>query len=330
MQGTELSGQYQLSTLGEHERAPSHPHWGDDRDTSDVALAHHGAGSGLRRRIRVGGLPAAGSCGRVRLRAADAGGVRLPPARPRRQGYVLAHIGKTCGFSAAQISRLIRQQAETGAVVDRRARNSGRPFEAVYAAADIRLLAKVDMALGGISGLAPCEILRRTRDVHGDACFERLADMSRSHEAALQRQRPRRRQEPPHGAQISGPRSHPVRVARESLSPFLNFHRPRLFATERMDAKGRGAAKCRRDDVLTPLPAPPASLRKAQASPTSRPFGLCSLDRRVRMDKPRRSTQPIAAESDVKSPVHTGETRTRTRMVSPGSLAMRARCVSPA
>ena len=70
------------------------------------------------------------------------------------RGCVRAYIGKACGFSAAQISRLIRQQAETGAVVDRRARNSGRPFETVYAAADIRLLAEVDEAFGGMSGLA--------------------------------------------------------------------------------------------------------------------------------------------------------------------------------
>ena len=97
------------------------------------------------------------------------------------RGCVRAYIGKACGFSAAQISRLIRQQAETGAVVDRRARNSGRPFETVYAAADIRLLAEVDEAFGGMSGLATCEILRRARDVHGDARFERLADVSRSH-----------------------------------------------------------------------------------------------------------------------------------------------------
>ena len=97
------------------------------------------------------------------------------------RGCVRAYIGKACGFSAAQISRLIRQQAETGAVVDRRARNSGRPFETVYTAADIRLLAEVDEAFGGMSGLATCEILRRARDVHGDARFERLADVSRSH-----------------------------------------------------------------------------------------------------------------------------------------------------
>ena len=34
-----------------------------------------------------------------------------------------AYIGKVCEFSPAQISRLLRQQAETGVVEDRRARD---------------------------------------------------------------------------------------------------------------------------------------------------------------------------------------------------------------
>ena len=303
------------------------------------------------------------------------------------RGCVRAYIGKARGFSAAQISRLIRQQAETGAVVDRRARNSGRPFETVYTAADIRLLAEVDEAFGRMSGLATCEILRRARDVHGDARFERLADVSRSHlynlratrtyrtkrttwektrpspvaigvrkapepngrpgflrvdtvhlgdrdgrkgvyvvnvvdevtqyehvgavpaiserfmvpvlEALLRlfpfdvlgfhadngseyvnrrvaallnklrveftKSRPRRSND---NALVEGKNAHvvrrqlghehiPVRFAddmdREDLSPFLNFHRPCLFATERADAKGKVRRTYRREDVLTPL-----------------------------------------------------------------------------
>ena len=43
------------------------------------------------------------------------------------------------------------------------------------------------------------------------------------------------------------------RFAREHLSPFLNFHRPCLFATERVDAKGKVRRTYRRHDVLTPL-----------------------------------------------------------------------------
>ena len=65
--------------------------------------------------------------------------------------------------------------------MDRRARNSGRPFETRYGPADIRLLADIDEAFGQMSGLATCEILRRAFEVHGDARFERLAGISRSH-----------------------------------------------------------------------------------------------------------------------------------------------------
>ena len=97
------------------------------------------------------------------------------------RGWVRAYIGKVCGFSPSQITRLIRQQAETGAVDDRRARNSGRAFETVYTPADIRLLADMDEAFGGMSGLATCELLRRAFEVHGDRRFERLAGLSRSH-----------------------------------------------------------------------------------------------------------------------------------------------------
>ena len=43
------------------------------------------------------------------------------------------------------------------------------------------------------------------------------------------------------------------RFCREDLSPFLNFHRPCLFATERADAKGKVRRTYRQQDVATPL-----------------------------------------------------------------------------
>ena len=60
------------------------------------------------------------------------------------KGVARARIGKVCGFSAAQTTRLIRRHAETGAVEDRRGRNGGRPFGTVYTPADVRLLAEVE------------------------------------------------------------------------------------------------------------------------------------------------------------------------------------------
>ena len=97
------------------------------------------------------------------------------------RGCVRRYIVKVTGLSPAQLTRLVARHAETGAVVDLRARNSGRPFETRYRSIDIRLLAEVDQAFGQMSGLATCEILRRAFEVHGDPRFERLAGISRSH-----------------------------------------------------------------------------------------------------------------------------------------------------
>ena len=307
------------------------------------------------------------------------------------RGCVRAYIGKVCGYSPAQISRLLRQHAETGAVEDRRAGNSGRPFGRVYTPADVRLLAAVDEAFGGMSALATREVLRREFEVHGDPRFERLAGISRSHMYNLRasrayrtrrtvwgRTRPSpvavavRRAPEPNGrpgylrvdtvhlgdrdgqkgvcvvnavdevtqyehvgalpriserfmaplleallamfpfrvlgfhadngseyvnhrvaallnklrvgeftksrarrsndnALVEGKNAHVVRrhlghehvparfaadvdaFAREELSPFLNFHRPCLFATERVDAKGKVRRTYRQEDVMTPL-----------------------------------------------------------------------------
>ena len=84
-------------------------------------------------------------------------------------------------MSPAQLTRLVARHAETGTVVDLRARNNKQPFETRYRPINIRLLAEVDEAFGQMSGLATCEILRRAFEVHGDPRFERLASISRSH-----------------------------------------------------------------------------------------------------------------------------------------------------
>ena len=65
------------------------------------------------------------------------------------QGCVRAYVRKVCGFSPARITRLIRRQAKTGAVAERRGRNSGRQFETVHTPADSGRLAEVDEAHGG-------------------------------------------------------------------------------------------------------------------------------------------------------------------------------------
>ena len=101
--------------------------------------------------------------------------------RKADRGCVRRYVVKVTALSPAQLTRLVARHAETGAVVDLRARNSRRPFETRYGPIDIRLLAEVDEAFGQMSGLATCEILRRAFEVHVDPRFERLAGISRSH-----------------------------------------------------------------------------------------------------------------------------------------------------
>ena len=97
------------------------------------------------------------------------------------RGCVRRHVVKVTALSPAQLTRLVARHAETGAVVDLRARNSGAGRERRYASTGIRLLAEVDEAFGQMSGLATCEILRRAFEVYGDPRFARLAGISRSH-----------------------------------------------------------------------------------------------------------------------------------------------------
>ena len=101
--------------------------------------------------------------------------------RKADRGCVRRYVVKVTALSPAQLTRLVARHAETGAVVDLRARNSARPFETRYGPIDIRLLAEVDEAFGQMSGLATCETLRRAFEVHMDPRFERLAGISRSH-----------------------------------------------------------------------------------------------------------------------------------------------------
>ena len=90
------------------------------------------------------------------------------------KGAVRQYLAKTTGLSRAQVTRLIGQHRATGRVVDRRRGHSGRPFERVYTAADIRLLAEVDEIGNQMCGPATCAVLRRAWEVFGDPRFEAL------------------------------------------------------------------------------------------------------------------------------------------------------------
>jgi hypothetical protein len=74
-----------------------------------------------------------------------------------RKGLVKRYVGKVTGLSRAQVTRLICQYVEEGAVQVRRGR--GKRFTARYNQADIALLAHVDEAHDTLSGPATGKIL---------------------------------------------------------------------------------------------------------------------------------------------------------------------------
>ena len=64
------------------------------------------------------------------------------------KGAVKAYLAKMTGLSRAQLTRLMAQHRCTGRIRDRRGGGPQRPFVQRYTAADMRLLAEVDSALG--------------------------------------------------------------------------------------------------------------------------------------------------------------------------------------
>ena len=102
---------------------------------------------------------------------------RLPRAH---RGPVLAYLQRLSGYSRAQLTRLVsRWDAGKRLVTDHRAPEHA--FARRYTPADVALLADVDRAMGTMSGPATACVLRRQRDVFGDARFERLGSISVGH-----------------------------------------------------------------------------------------------------------------------------------------------------
>ena len=97
------------------------------------------------------------------------------------KGAVKAYLAKMTGLSRAQLTRLVAQHRSTGRIRDRRRAGPSRPFTRRDTAADIRLLAEVDTALGQRCGPATRAVLRRHYEVFADARFARLAGLSNGH-----------------------------------------------------------------------------------------------------------------------------------------------------
>ncbi|MCY4550138.1 MAG: hypothetical protein OXC28_17355 [Defluviicoccus sp.] len=74
-------------------------------------------------------------------------------------GAVKAYLAKMTGLSRAQLTRLMARHRWTGRIRDRRSAGRARPFARRYTAAEIRLLAEVDAALGQRCGPATFERL---------------------------------------------------------------------------------------------------------------------------------------------------------------------------
>ena len=96
------------------------------------------------------------------------------------KGLVRRYLEKVSGLSRAQMSRLIRQFLDTGAIRDRRGKPA-KPFPRRYTDADIRLLAEVDALHGTLSGPATRKLCERAYTLFGDLRFERLATISNGH-----------------------------------------------------------------------------------------------------------------------------------------------------
>ncbi len=102
---------------------------------------------------------------------------QLPRAH---RGPVLSYLQRLSGYSRAQITRLVSRW-DAGKRLVKGYRAPVHAFARRYTSADVALLADVDRAMGTMSGPATACVLRRQRDVFGDARFERLGSISVAH-----------------------------------------------------------------------------------------------------------------------------------------------------
>jgi hypothetical protein len=96
------------------------------------------------------------------------------------RGAVLAYLQRLSGYSRAQVRRLVSKWM-AGKRLVKSYQTPEHAFARRYTAVDVALLAQVDRALGTLSGPAMACVLRRQRDVFGDARFERLGSLSVGH-----------------------------------------------------------------------------------------------------------------------------------------------------
>jgi len=102
------------------------------------------------------------------------------------KGLLRRYVAKVTGFSRAQVTRVIAQFSRYGLIEDRR-KAPVKPFARRYTAADIRLLAEMDVLHSTLSGPTTRKLCERMFRVFGDRRFERLAGISNGHLYNLRR-----------------------------------------------------------------------------------------------------------------------------------------------
>jgi transposase InsO family protein len=100
--------------------------------------------------------------------------------RRGERGAVLAYVQRLSGYSRAQVTRLVSRWV-AGLPLAKNYRTPEHAFARRYTGCDVTLLAEVDRAMGTLSGPATVCVLRRQRDVFGDARFARLGSISVAH-----------------------------------------------------------------------------------------------------------------------------------------------------
>ncbi len=96
------------------------------------------------------------------------------------KGVLLRYIGRMTGLSRQQVTRLVRQYRKDGKL-SKQPCTPKRGFTYRYTAADVILLAEMDVLHSTLSGPATKKLMERAYEVFGDPRYERLAGISVSH-----------------------------------------------------------------------------------------------------------------------------------------------------
>ncbi len=102
------------------------------------------------------------------------------------KGMLVRYLCRITGYSRQQLTRLVRQWRETGALEDRRG-PPAKPFTTRYTEQDVLLLAQMDVWHNTLSGPATKKLCERAVELYGDRNFARLAGISVSHLYNLRR-----------------------------------------------------------------------------------------------------------------------------------------------